>query len=103
MLRMLLPFWSEARSASATAPSDIVDSKSALPKEEPKASNLAKDAVDSTYTVSRDEVGRATWTLLHSIASYYPDTPTRQQQKDVKNFVRPLCSSFTSRSITDAI
>lgn len=37
--------------------------------------------------VSREEVGRATWTFLHTLAAQYPEHPTRQQQKDAKNLV----------------
>ena len=34
------------------------------------------------------ELGRATWTYLHSVAAYYPEKPTRKQQKDMQSFLR---------------
>ncbi|KAK9845037.1 hypothetical protein WJX74_009949 [Apatococcus lobatus] len=37
--------------------------------------------------ITKDDLGRATWTLLHTLAAQYPDTPTRRQQKDVKALV----------------
>ena len=37
--------------------------------------------------VSREELGRATWLLLHTLAAQYPDTPTKQQRKDVTAMV----------------
>ncbi|POR36897.1 Sulfhydryl oxidase [Tolypocladium paradoxum] len=33
-------------------------------------------------------LGRSTWTLLHSIAATYPETPSRSQQSDLLSFVR---------------
>ena len=45
----------------------------------------------STTTVSREEVGRATWTFLHTLAAQYPERPTRQQQRDVRNLVGTGC------------
>ena len=32
-------------------------------------------------TVSLDEVGKATWTLLHTTAAQFPEYPTRRQRK----------------------
>jgi FAD-linked sulfhydryl oxidase len=37
--------------------------------------------------VTREEVGRATWTFLHTLAAQYPERPTRQQQRDARNLV----------------
>jgi CHASE2 domain-containing sensor protein len=37
--------------------------------------------------VSKEELGRATWTFLHTLAAQYPEKPTRSQQKDVKAMV----------------
>lgn len=34
--------------------------------------------------VTKEELGRATWLFLHTLAAQYPERPTRQQQKDVK-------------------
>lgn len=38
--------------------------------------------------VSKEEVGRATWTFLHTLAAQYPEKPSRQQRRDAKNLVR---------------
>lgn len=32
-------------------------------------------------------LGRSTWTLLHSIAATYPETPSNKQQQDMKQFI----------------
>ncbi|KJZ72383.1 hypothetical protein HIM_08186 [Hirsutella minnesotensis 3608] len=34
-----------------------------------------------------EALGRSTWTLLHSIAASYPETPSRSQQSDLLGFV----------------
>jgi len=35
----------------------------------------------------RQELGASSWSLLHSIAAYYPDKPTPSQQADAKLFL----------------
>jgi len=39
---------------------------------------------------SRKEVGRATWAFLHTMAAYYPESPTTEQQQDMTSFLRTL-------------
>ena len=50
--------------------------------------------------VTKADVGRATWLLLHTIAAQFPENPTRQQRRDVSNLVSreghgdgPACGS----------
>ena len=38
-------------------------------------------------STSKEELGRATWTLLHTLAAQYPETPTYSQQKDAQQLV----------------
>lgn len=33
------------------------------------------------------ELGRSTWTFLHSVAATYPEAPTPTQQNDLKSFM----------------
>lgn len=33
-------------------------------------------------------IGRSSWTLLHSIAATYPETPTTKEQADLKQFLK---------------
>lgn len=40
--------------------------------------------------VSREELGRSTWVLLHTLAAQLPDKPTRQQQRDVRTLIDVL-------------
>lgn len=44
--------------------------------------------------VTKEDLGRATWTFLHTLAAQYPDDPTRQQKKDVKELVQILSRMY---------
>ena len=39
---------------------------------------------------TKQELGRAGWTLLHTIAANFPDAPTKSQQANVDTFLRAL-------------
>lgn len=39
------------------------------------------------------ELGRSTWTFLHTMSAYYPDRPSAQQQSDMRSFLQ-LFSQF---------
>ena len=43
--------------------------------------------------VDKNELGRNTWSFLHTMAAYYPEEPTAKQQKDMNNFIK-LFSRF---------
>nr|CAG8573197.1 14261_t:CDS:2 [Entrophospora candida] len=34
-----------------------------------------------------EELGRSTWTLLHTMAAYYPEVPSYSQQKSMNSFL----------------
>ena len=38
----------------------------------------------------RDELGRHSWTLLHTLAAYFPDEPTADESKAAVGFVQAL-------------
>ena len=38
--------------------------------------------------MTREDVGRGTWTLLHTMAAAFPEKPSKAQQRDAAEFVR---------------
>uniref|UniRef100_A0A7R9VKP3 Sulfhydryl oxidase n=1 Tax=Chlamydomonas euryale TaxID=1486919 RepID=A0A7R9VKP3_9CHLO len=51
-------------------------------------------AAFSNASYRKAELGRATWTLLHTLAAQLPDRPTRQQQRDAKGLVDILTRCY---------
>ncbi|KAA8545784.1 hypothetical protein F0562_020765 [Nyssa sinensis] len=55
----------------------------------------------SASPVTKEELGRATWTFLHTLAAQYPDNPTRQQKKDVKELMAILSRMYPCKECAD--
>ncbi|KAL1192578.1 FAD-linked sulfhydryl oxidase ERV1 [Cardamine amara subsp. amara] len=55
----------------------------------------------STGPVTKEELGKATWTFLHTLAAQYPEKPTRQQKKDVKELMAILSRMYPCRQCAD--
>ena len=43
--------------------------------------------MDSGCPVNRRELGRASWAFLHTMAAYYPENPTSEQQELMNDFM----------------
>ncbi|RCV46010.1 hypothetical protein SEVIR_9G502700v4 [Setaria viridis] len=65
------------------------------PPEVPKE----KDAKPAPLT--KEEVGRATWMLLHTIAAQFPDEPTRQQKRDAKELMHIISRLYPCKECAD--
>lgn len=53
-----------------------------------KASPQASSTAPKDCPPDVEQLGRGTWTLLHSIAATYPTAPTPREQSDLKSFMR---------------
>jgi FAD-linked sulfhydryl oxidase len=72
-------------STAAAAPS------AALTSTPPPAAAAAQRPHSSApRQVTKEELGRATWTFLHTLAAQFPEHPSRQQQKDARTLMDVL-------------
>lgn len=61
----------------------------------PKASSIPSDSIESQKNpqqcpLDKNELGRYTWSLLHTMAAYYPELPTEEQQNAALQFISSL-------------
>ena len=42
----------------------------------------------------KDKIGNSSWTLLHSMVAWYPETPTSEEQKKMKQFMEALSTFY---------
>mmetsp|Transcript_32825 Transcript_32825/g.43198 ORF Transcript_32825/g.43198 Transcript_32825/m.43198 type:complete len:148 (+) Transcript_32825:1-444(+) len=60
--------------------------------EDERIENNFKENLDCP--VSKDQLGTASWILLHTLAAYYPDEPTNEDQQKALNLVSSLASFY---------
>ncbi|GFR52344.1 hypothetical protein Agub_g14889, partial [Astrephomene gubernaculifera] len=51
------------------------------------AAAASSSSVNAAAAAAKADLGRATWTLLHTLAAQLPERPSRQQQRDVAALV----------------
>ncbi|KAF8605971.1 FAD-dependent thiol oxidase, partial [Ceratobasidium sp. AG-I] len=83
--------WSKAQRA-LTSKSSVASSTSPV-----AAAGAAVASTAAASSSSRDncpadveQLGRATWTFLHTTAAYYPESPTKPQQSHMLSLLRAL-------------
>lgn len=88
---------------SLSPPSSHVSSK-IYPANRDTSAVQPKDVLNkgkSAAPVTKEELGRATWTFLHTLAAQYPEHPTRQQKKDVKELMAILSRMYPCQECAD--
>ena len=77
--------------------------KSGAGKAEKRAAASANEnpsiaaAASADCPPDRDELGRHSWTLLHSFAAYFPQAPTALQSSAALNFIRAIADLYPCR------
>ncbi|GFT69549.1 FAD-linked sulfhydryl oxidase ALR [Nephila pilipes] len=64
-------------------------------KKQPTSEKITDKKINSSKEVEkakecpldREELGRSTWSFLHTMAAYFPEKPSKDQQNDMKNFI----------------
>ena len=77
---------SKAPSSSASLSNSVTETEN--DKTEFKALSEAK--IISECPLDKEELGRSTWGLLHTIAAYYPASPSDVDKENALNFVKSL-------------
>ena len=63
-------------------------------EEKPEKSVEAAAAARTDCPLDKNELGSKTWAFLHTMAAYYPDKPSRCQQKDMNTFFRTFSKFY---------
>ena len=58
---------------------------------------LTPEGAAKPLTLTKQEIGRNTWALLHSMAASYPNEPTDEDKKQITNFMYGLTNLFPCR------
>ncbi|CAD6196794.1 unnamed protein product [Caenorhabditis auriculariae] len=58
---------------------------------QPSSSKPAEpDSLPRNCPVDKDELGRSTWKLLHTMSVYYPEKPSEEDKNNARSFMNTL-------------
>lgn len=86
--------WSKAQRAESTKTSGTSSAAPAAAAFGTAATVAASSTSRENCPADVEQLGRATWTFLHTTAAYYPKTPTKQQQSHMLSLLRALPSLY---------
>lgn len=81
--------------------SPLVESSTYSYPSETLLESLGNTEVNSGSAVSREDLGRATWTFLHTLAAQFPEHPTKQQQRDAQHLMGILSRIYPCKECAD--
>ncbi|XP_071736806.1 FAD-linked sulfhydryl oxidase ERV1-like [Rutidosis leptorrhynchoides] len=87
-------------SVSTTTPSSTTSSTLSADSFLSQPTDPSKKQI-SSGPVTKEELGRATWTFIHTLGAQYPEKPTRQQKKDVKELMAILSRIYPCKECAD--
>ena len=64
------------------------------PKQQKEGDILTPKDAKKPLKLTKQEIGRNAWALLHSIASSYPNDPNEEDKKNIINFLKGLAHNF---------
>ncbi|TKR80725.1 hypothetical protein L596_014748 [Steinernema carpocapsae] len=57
-------------------------------------SEAAKEELRKDCPVDKEELGRSTWNLLHTMSTAYPEKPSAEDAKTAKDFLQNLSKTY---------
>uniref|UniRef100_A0A914PNR8 Sulfhydryl oxidase n=1 Tax=Panagrolaimus davidi TaxID=227884 RepID=A0A914PNR8_9BILA len=84
MMKMSKKF-SEKKATSSTSSTEI---------NEKTIQNVVEERRVKQCPVDKDELGRSTWNLLHTMAAYYPEKPSTEEKKTMETTLISLSKTY---------
>ncbi|XWS62989.1 hypothetical protein CRYUN_Cryun06bG0058200 [Craigia yunnanensis] len=97
----LANFTRQAHHSSPTKKIPLISLSSSNLNADSPATTTHFPVKNSAAPVTKEELGRATWTFLHTLAAQYPENPTMQQKKDVKELMSILSRVYPCKECGD--
>ena len=76
---------------------DWIKSNQSKEKTQASSSGAANEDYYGKCPLFRDQLGRASWSVLHTLAAYYPETPSQQEQTSMQGFIHSFAQFFPCR------
>uniref|UniRef100_A0A7E4UU39 Sulfhydryl oxidase n=1 Tax=Panagrellus redivivus TaxID=6233 RepID=A0A7E4UU39_PANRE len=89
MMAMGKKFTKTKASAEATS-----KSTEQPPRPPSPAAKVAEEQRRRDCPVDKDELGRSTWNLLHTMAAYYPEKPTETEKETMKTTLDSISKTY---------